>query len=193
VSKGDVTRLALLQSALSLFVRLRAAPRTFGFYVRSVPPAAEFRLWRLSVDDNTHFEKTRLGTAPLLILPTLDAGRPLEAGGAISLRFLNVHFNYALDDVHRAQDYLRLLKACKFGDSTDSWSERSASRTQKPVPASLARRGSFVPLVLRTPRSLVGCPRSFNCVRQLLRRECSSGLLASSSAHFVRDDRGCER
>src|SRR5262249_42469499 len=43
---------------------------------------------------------------------------------------------------------------------------------EEPVPGSLART----------------CPRSFGFVRQFLRRSCSSGLLASSSAHFAQDD-----
>src|SRR5215813_10973256 len=49
-------------------------------------------------------------------------------------------------------------------------SERFAG--EDPVPGSLART----------------CPRSFGFVRQFLRRRCSSGLLASSSAHFAQDD-----
>src|SRR6266849_2692232 len=68
------------------------------------------------MDDRTHFEKTRLETARLLILRALYAARPIEAGETIVLRILNdFHFNYTLDDVRRELDYLRALGLAEAG------------------------------------------------------------------------------
>jgi hypothetical protein len=98
------------------------------------------------LDDKTHFEKTRLETARLLILRALYAARPLEAGDTILLRILNdFHFNYTLDDVRREIDYLSLLGLAEAGqDEGLGWWARPTAlgiavvEHNAPVPAGIA-------------------------------------------------------
>jgi hypothetical protein len=99
------------------------------------------------LDDKTHFEKTRLETARLLILRTLYAARPIEADEAIVLRILNdFHFNYTLDDVRRELDYLRALGLAEAGqDEVLGWWARPTAlgiavvEHNAPVPPGIAR------------------------------------------------------
>jgi len=98
------------------------------------------------LDDRTHFEKTRLETARLLILRALYAARPIEAGETIVLRILNdFHFNYTLDDVRRELDYLRSLGLAEAGqDEGLGWWARPTAlgvavvEHNAPVPAGVA-------------------------------------------------------
>ena len=98
------------------------------------------------MDDRTHFEKTRLESARLLILRALYAARPIEAGETIVLRILNdFHFNYTLDDVRRELDYLRSLGLAEAGqDEGLGWWARPTAlgvavvEHNAPVPAGVA-------------------------------------------------------
>jgi hypothetical protein len=106
------------------------------------------------LDDKTHFEKTRLETARLLILRTLYAARPIEADETIVLRILNdFHFNCTLDDVRREFDYLRSLGLAEAGqDEALGWWARPTAlgvavvEHNAPVPPGIARPMNASPL-----------------------------------------------
>ena len=111
------------------------------------------------MDDKTHFAKTRLETARLLILRALYAARPLEAGETILLRILNdFHFNYTLDDVRRELDYLRLLGLAEAGqDEGLGWWARPTAlgiavvEHNAPVPAGIAGSLDAAPASAKKP------------------------------------------